>query len=128
PADTENIKLVEFQSPLLSKFWGRAITMRAGVVLPPNYGKDLKKTDAGVYQIHGFGGDHTTAWRRGPHLVRDMSEGESPEMIHVFLDGSFPTGHHEFADSVNNGPRGKALTQEFIPHLEKQFRLAARPY
>src|SRR5262245_37833016 len=40
PADTENVKLVEFQSPMLSKFWGRAITMRAGVVLPPSYGKD----------------------------------------------------------------------------------------
>ena len=28
-----------------------------------------------------------------------------------------------FADSVNNGPWGRALTEEFIPSLEKQFRL-----
>src|SRR5262249_35544042 len=40
PEDTENIKLVEFQSPALTQFWGRPITMRAGVVLPPNYVKD----------------------------------------------------------------------------------------
>jgi hypothetical protein len=126
-ADTENIKLVEFQSPMLSKFWGRAIIIRAGVVLPPGYGKDPKKTFAGAYHIHGFGGDHTAAWRQGPQLVKDMGDGKQAEMIHIFLNGSFPTGHHEFADSVNNGPWGRALTEEFISHLEKQFRLAPKP-
>jgi enterochelin esterase-like enzyme len=128
PADTESVKLVEFQSPMLSKFWGRAITMRAGVVLPPSYGKDPKKTYASAYHIHGFGGDHTGAWRQGPQLVKAMSDGKQAEMIHIFLDGSFPTGHHEFADSVNNGPWGRALTEEFIPHLEKQFSLVNKPY
>jgi hypothetical protein len=49
-------------------------------------------------------------------------------MIHVFLDGSFQTGHHEFADSVNSGPWGRALTQEFIQLLEECFRLVAKPY
>src|SRR5262249_54169753 len=128
PADTESVKLVEFQSPMLSKFWGRAITVRAGVVLPPSYGKDPKKTYAGVYHVHGFGGDHTAAWRQGTQLVKEMGEGKSAEMIHIFLNGSFPTGHHEFADSVNNGPWGKALTEEFIPHLEKRFRLVNKAY
>src|SRR5206468_6466151 len=46
----------------------------------------------------------------------------------VFLDGSFPTGHHDFADSVNNGPWGKALTTELIPYLEQHFHLVAKPY
>jgi hypothetical protein len=128
PSDAENVKLIEFQSPMLTGFWGRAITMRAGIVLPPSYGKDPKKTYAGVYHVHGFGGDHTGAWRQGNQLVKEMSEGKSAEMIHIFLDGSFPTGHHEFADSVNNGPWGKALTEELIPHLEKRFRLVKQPY
>jgi S-formylglutathione hydrolase FrmB len=128
PADTENVKLVEFQSPMLTKFWGRAITMRAGVVLPPSYGKDPKKIYAGVYHVHGFGGDHTAAWRQETQLTKEMGEGKTAEMIHIYLDGSFPTGHHEFADSVNNGPWGKALTEEFIPHLEKRFRLVNKAY
>jgi hypothetical protein len=132
PADNENVKLVEFQSPMLTRFWGRAITMRAGVVLPPSYnksdGRDPKKAYAGVYHVHGFGGNHTGAWMQGTQLFKEMSEGKSAEMIHIYLDGSFPTGHHEFADSVNNGPWGKALTEEFIPHLEKQFRLVNKPY
>src|SRR5262249_53282249 len=40
---------------------------------------------------------------------------------------SFQTGHHMFADSAGNGPWGRALVEEFIPHLEKRFRLVARP-
>jgi hypothetical protein len=128
PADTENVKLVEFESPALAKFWGRPITMRAGVVLPPSYGKAQKKAYPGVYHIHGFGGDHTGAWRQEAQLIKETGDGKTSEMIHIYLDGSFPTGHHEFADSVNNGPMGKALTEEFIPHLEKRFRLINKAY
>ena len=128
PADTDDVKLVEFQSQMLTTFWGRPIIMRAGVVLPPSYSKDAKRIYPTVYHVHGFGGDHTTAWRRAPQLIKSMSEGKLPEMVYVFLDGSFPTGHHEFADSVNNGPWGRALTEEFIPHLEKKFKLIAKPY
>jgi enterochelin esterase-like enzyme len=122
PADTENVKLVEFVSPMLSKFWGRPITMRAGVVLPPDYAASAKKYPA-VYKVHGFGGDHTRAWRDGPTIAKSIAEGRQFPMVHVYLDASFSTGHHVFADSVNNGPWGRALTEEFIPHLEKQFRL-----
>jgi hypothetical protein len=124
--DTDAIKLVEFESELLSKFWGRPITMRAGVVLPPSYATADKKY-ATVYRIHGFGGDHSGAWRSGPNLVKEMKEGKRAEMVHVFLDGSFPTGHHVFADSVNNGPWGRALVEEFIPFLEEHFRLIDEP-
>src|SRR5690606_5729738 len=40
---------------------------------------------------------------------------------------SGPTGTHEFADSVNNGPRGEALTTELIPWLEARYRMDAKP-
>jgi len=123
PADTETVKLVEFVSPMLSKFWGRPITMRAGVVLPPDYAASAAEKYPAVYTVHGFGGDHTSAWRAGPGIVKNIAEGRQFPMVHVFLDASFSTGHHVFADSVNNGPWGRALTEELIPHLEKQFRL-----
>jgi S-formylglutathione hydrolase FrmB len=124
--DTDNIKLVKFQSPILSAFWGRPIWFKAGIVLPKSYsgGKNYPT----VYSVHGFGGDYRGAFFRGPSIISDMASGKRPELVTVFLDGSFPTGHHEFADSVNNGPWGKALTTEFIPYLEKKFHLAAKPY
>src|SRR5262249_37747890 len=37
------------------------------------------------------------------------------------------TGHHVFADSDNNGPYGKALTEELIPHIEQTFRALGKP-
>jgi hypothetical protein len=48
-----------------------------------------------------------------------------PEMVRVFLPGMIATGHHVFADSLNDGPWGSALVQELIPAIEKQFRLVA---
>ena len=48
-------------------------------------------------------------------------------MIWVMLNESFSTGTVEFADSVNNGPWGFALTRELIPNLERQYRMDARP-
>jgi len=126
PVDTENVKLVEFESPMLSAFWGRPIIMRAGVVLPPDYAKDSATRYPTVYNVHGFGGDHTTAWRIGPAIVKDVAAGKRFPAVHVFLNASFPTGHVVFADSVNNGPWGRALTEEFIPHLEKRFRLVSK--
>ena len=56
-----------------------------------------------------------------------MADGTLPEMINVYLDGSCPMGHHEFADSANDGPWGQALTKEFIPYLESKFRMDAVP-
>jgi S-formylglutathione hydrolase FrmB len=56
-----------------------------------------------------------------------MVAGRMPPMFWVMLDESVPQGTHEFADSVNNGPWGAALTTEFIPALEKKYRMDARP-
>lgn len=127
PKDTETVKLVEFQSPALTEFWGRPISFKAGVVLPPNYEKDSAKSYPTVFHVHGFGGDLSEAWRVAKSLGDSMTKDPKLEMIHVYLDGSFPTGHHEFADSVNNGPWGRALTTEYIPFLEKKFRMYGKP-
>ncbi len=43
------------------------------------------------------------------------------------LDPDCGTGHHVFADSATNGPRGTALVEEFIPYLERTFPLIADP-
>jgi hypothetical protein len=56
----------------------------------------------------------------------EMDAGHYPPMIWVSLDESSPTGTHEFADSMNNGPWGAALTEEFIPWLERNYRMDGR--
>ncbi len=127
PASTDSIRLLTFESPALTAFWGRPIAMRAGVLLPPSYATAPKRRYPTLYMIHGYGGSHRGAWRQGPVWQKQMADGTLPEMIIVFLDGSCPMGHHEFADSANNGPWGRALTTELIPHLEKQFRMDGVP-
>ena len=91
--------------------------------LPASFINDKSRQYAASYAIHGFGGDHHAAWNQGDSLVEKMESGKRMEMVHVYLDANFSTGHHVFADSINNGPWGKALTEEFIPYLERTYRL-----
>jgi enterochelin esterase-like enzyme len=125
--DTEFIKLVEFESKSLTAFRGTPVKMQAGVILPPSYHKSTRERFPVAYVVHGYQSSHASAWRRGPIIFKQMQNGEIPEMIYVVLNGSCPLGHHEFADSVNNGPWGHALTTEFIPYLETKFRMDAQP-
>jgi S-formylglutathione hydrolase FrmB len=120
----EGVVEFELRSALLSEFWGRDIAMQAGVVLPP--GHDRAERLPVCYSIHGFGGSHRSAWRSGAELRAKMANGY-PRMLYVFLNAQCPLGHHEFADSVNNGPWGSALTRELIPALEAEFGAFGAP-
>ena len=118
---------VDFRSSVLSRFWGRDIQMKALVLLPPGYASHPMQHYPTVYFTHGFGG--TLAGMRAryaPVFYERMESGKMPEMIWVFLDESSPTGTHEFADGVNNGPWGTALTTELIPYIESHYRMDAR--
>jgi enterochelin esterase-like enzyme len=117
----------EMESPLLTRFWGRPAKIRAWVVLPPTYATHANETYPTVYWTHGFGGDIDGAMVSGLRIYERMKAGTMPPMIWVMLDESIPEGTHEFADSVNNGPWGAALTTEFIPHLEQKFRMDSKP-
>ena len=116
----------EWESPLLTKFWGHPIYLRAWVILPPGYVATANKTYPTMYWTHGFGGQMDYALVSGLGLRKAMVEHKAPPMIAVMLDESVPQGTQEFADSVNNGPWGAALTKEFIPHLEAKYRMDAR--
>lgn len=122
--ESERIKLVDLPSPLLTKFYGRPIRQRAAVILPEGYDRKPEKKYPTVYIIPGFGGDHHMA----NALIRfPVGPGEIPA-LRVVLDPDAPTGHHVFADSENNGPRGKALLTELIPYIEKTYRAVPKPY
>jgi hypothetical protein len=119
-------QLEELQSPLLSRFWGHPVDIKAWVILPPGYTEHGTERYPTVYFTHGFGGQLNSLLGPGL-LIRDrMKDGKMPPMIWVMLDESCPQGTHEFVDSVNDGPWGQALTTEFIPHLELKYRMDAR--
>ena len=115
-----------FVSPLLSAFWGHPVKMKAWVIFPPGYDTHPKEYYPTAYWTHGFGGQIDYSLVQGLGIHKRMVDGKMPPMIWVMLDESCPQGTHEFADSVNNGPWGKALTTEFIPYLEKKYRMDAK--
>ncbi|MGV3608156.1 MAG: alpha/beta hydrolase-fold protein [Planctomycetaceae bacterium] len=104
------------KSPLLSKFYGREVVMRAAIILPEKYA-DSDKVYPVIFQVPGFGGTHHYA------QPLTMTSGLEVEFVQVLLDASCPTGHHVFADSENNGPWGTALVEDFLPAFEKSFRV-----
>jgi len=118
--ESPRIKLVELPSPILSAFHKRPIRHRAAVHLPEG-DRSIKLPT--LYIIPGFGGD--------PNLIklvaRDRRFAFGVDLIRVVLDPGCGTGHHVFADSATNGPRGEALIKEFIPYLEKTFNAIPEP-
>lgn len=116
--ETDRIRLVEIVSPSLSAFYGREVKSRAGVLLPPGWKDDPARAYPTVYFIGGFGGDHHFV-----HSIQRMvpKEGPGSDAIFVVPDPTCFLGHSVFADSENNGPRGKALIDELIPEVERRF-------
>lgn len=114
-----------FLSPSLTAFWGKPTSINGYVVLPPSYATSKAKYPT-VYWTHGFGGNFENIASRAANFRKLMDEKAIPEMIYIVLDESCPGGTHEFADSVNNGPWGHALTGELIPHLEQHHRMDAK--
>jgi hypothetical protein len=121
------IRPLKFESPSLTSFWGRPIDITGYVVLPPSYFTSKRRTYPTVYWTHGFGGTLASTEPVAKEYLGLMASKNMPEMIWVMLNQSFSTGTVEFADSVNNGPWGFALTGELIPRLERMYRMDAKP-
>ncbi len=121
---TDRIKLVELPSPKLSAFYHRSIKHGAALILPAS----LDRAPPGrkvptLYIIPGFGGDHFMARRFAGSSRLAIAQ----DFIRVVLDPDCGTGHHVFADSATNGPRGTALVEEFIPFIERTYPAIADP-
>ncbi|MCA1623795.1 MAG: esterase [Acidobacteria bacterium] len=125
PTETEYLKYVRFQSPLLSKFHGRPIYLRAGIILPRDYEREATRRYPLIILIGGYGSRFTTI----KNILGEKSDfrkmwlsDDTPRMILVKLDGDGPNGDSYQINSANNGPYGDALTQELIPQIEQKFR------
>jgi hypothetical protein len=116
----DGLEWVTLESPMLTKALGRPIHHQAAVIPPPDFDPDSERTWPVLYVIGGFPGGISeagmTKWVWGATPI-----GKACFLIHLVAES--PTGHHVFADSPGNGPRGTALIEEFIPHLESRYPL-----
>lgn len=129
PVDEENLRWIEMRSEILSSVYGRDVFHRAGVALPPGHAdaSHPRQTWPAIYVIPGYGGRHEAARMYAAMFQRPSVADTGPMAVYIVLDPESPLGHHGFTDSPNHGPRGTALTREFIPYLEERFRLVATP-
>ncbi|MDF2191536.1 alpha/beta hydrolase [Paraflavitalea sp. CAU 1676] len=121
--ENDTVKLVSMQSALLSRFQQRDVFIKAGIVLPPDYGKDTSLHYPVVFVIPGWGGTHYDVLSKGPVKRYGMRLGK--DKIYVYLNPETQTryGLHAFVDSRVNGPWGKALVEELVPYLSTRFRI-----
>lgn len=122
--ETKWSKLLRVKSKLLSDFYGHDVYMRASVTVPASYDANPERRYPTIFEVPGFSGDHT---HRSSDQAPVESRKDGVEFIRVMLDPSCPLGHHVFADSANNGPRGQSLIEEFLPAFDKQYRSIAKP-
>jgi len=129
PPESADVQYFSIPSKLLSDFYKKETLLRAGVSLPINY--DPQRHYAAIYDVPGFGGDHTGVGQAASR--RRAAAAETPEGIlarncfYIVLDPESANGHTLFANSANNGPRADALIQELIPALEAKYSLIPQP-
>lgn len=122
----EGVEWLEVRSELLSKFRGQEVMLRAGVVLPTGFQANNKY--AAIYEVPGFGGDHTEAAGGRRKSTSDSNAASlASKTFKIVLDPEGPNGHSLFVDSANNGPCGQALVTELIPALEAKYPLIREP-
>ncbi len=114
--ESERIKEFSIVSPSLSAFYGHEVKMRAGVILPEGWVDDPTKQYPTVYFLGGFGSDHRFAAAMPARLPKSAAK-----CLVIVPDPSCGLGYTAFADSANNGPRGKAFIEELIPNVEGKF-------
>jgi hypothetical protein len=131
PPDTESVKYFRIQSTLLSKFHGRPIYLRAGVILPQGFGGDTGKQYPLRVHIGGYGDRFTGVqqmMREGARFRNTWLADATPRMVLLYLDGDGPYGDCYQVNSDNNGPYGDAITQELIPYVEQKFHCVGQPW
>jgi hypothetical protein len=111
-----DLRYIKLRSEALSKFWGRDITLRAGLMLPAGWETDKESRYPLRVHIGGFGSRYS-------HIAGMRQAGEKePRFLTLMLDGAGPLGDPYQVNSDGHGPWGDAVTKELIPHVEKEYR------
>jgi hypothetical protein len=131
PPEGEYIRWTKLRSEKLSRFHGRPIFLRAGVLLPPGHARDKDRRYPLRVHIGGYGTRYTDladSFREGSDFRKLWLAESTPRMILLHLDGAGPFGDPYQVNSANNGQYGDAVTQELIPFVEQTYRGIGAPY
>jgi hypothetical protein len=145
PADTKYVRSVTVQSALLTRFWGRPMSLRAIVLVPEGFDETPQQRYPVAFQQGHFPsgfrsfretppdpGAEGEARRRqddGYRFFQEWSSGRLPKMLVVLTQHPTPYYDDSYGvNSANMGPYGDALTQELYPEVERRFRAIGEPW
>ena len=119
--DHRFVKTVQIKSKYLFDFFGKDKFLKASVLLPSGYFDHPEKTYPICYRAPGLNGryDKINGMMTNKDFTTWWFAKDAPQVIYVFMDSQGPFGDSYQVDSENNGPCGKALTEELIPAIEK---------
>src|SRR5689334_18252667 len=89
PADTQYVKRFRFESPLLTKFWGRPIYLGATALLPRDYDKETLSYPVLYMQGH-FSTGSPLGFRENTDIYRAWTADDFPKMIVVTFQHPTP--------------------------------------
>ncbi len=92
PHESEGVKVVAYESRLLSAFYGRPVVMNATVELPAGYTRERRHP--AEHYIRGLGSSFSLANRKAEGERQRRVDGGYPPMVRVVLSGMLPSGHH----------------------------------
>jgi len=115
------VRTVEIKSELLSAFSGRNRYLKASILLPSGFFENPNQSFPICYRAPGLNGryDAINGKLKDKEFTDWWFSKTAPQIVYVFLDSQGPYGDTYQVDSENNGPCGKALTEELIPEIER---------
>jgi hypothetical protein len=131
PEGSEYVQFVKLRSERLSRFHGRPMYLRAGIILPRGHREDRDRRYPLRVHVGGYGTRYTevrTWMHEGENFRKTWLADGAPRMLLLLLDGAGPFGDPYQVNSDNNGPYGDAVTQELIPYVERRFRGIGEPW
>ncbi len=149
PADTEFVRHITIKSDLLTKFWGRPVTLGAHILLPAGFATH-PNAHYPLMVFHGHFPENISDFRTtppDPNLKPDYSERfhlagyniiqqkeayafykkwispDFPRFLVIEIQHPNPYYDDSYAvNSANLGPYGDAINHELIPAIEKTYR------
>jgi hypothetical protein len=128
PADNEWVQRFRFQSPILTKFWGRPIHLGATVYLPRDYARTTVRYPINYVQGH-FSDRPLGGLIPGSDAHKEWIRDDFPRVIVATFQHPNPYFDDSYAvNSPNVGPYGDAILKELIPEIEKRYRVIQEPW
>jgi hypothetical protein len=146
--DSEFVRRLRIQSPLLTKFWGRPVYLAATVLVPAGFDQhpnarfplmlfedhfddeftefrtsppdpDLKPDYSERFHLEGY---NRIQQQEAYKLYQTWIAKDFPRFLVVKIQTANPFYDDSYAvDSANLGPYGEAIETELLPAVEKQF-------